>query len=142
MHATVFGPDNKTLYVPDLGTDKLMLYSFDAKKGELSPALTPFVVTEPGAGPRHFEFHPNGKIAYLIEELTGSVSVYRNQKGSLELIQNISTLPGDYDGPIGSADIHIAPDGKFLYASNRGASNTIIFNFLFQLLSRDTVVQR
>ena len=125
VHATVFGPDNKTLYVPDLGTDKLMLYSFDAKKGELSPGLTPFVVTEPGAGPRHFEFHPNGKIAYLIEELTGSVSVYRNQKGSLELIQNISTLPGDYDGPIGSADIHIAPDGKFLYASNRGASNTI-----------------
>lgn len=125
VHATVLSPDNKYLFVPDLGIDKVMIYTFDAKTGKLSEAPTPFEMTEPGAGPRHFEFHPNGKYAYLIEELTGSVSVYQYEKGQLSLLQNISALPGDYSGPVGSADIHVSPDGKFLYVSNRGESHTI-----------------
>ena len=77
VHATVLSKDNKTLYVPDLGLDKLMLYSFNNKTGKLSEHPMPFVATEPGAGPRHFDIHPNGKFAYLIEELTGSVSVFQ-----------------------------------------------------------------
>jgi 6-phosphogluconolactonase len=86
----------------------------------------PFSSTKPGAGPRHFDIHPNGKFAYLMEEMAGSVSVYRVlQKGSLELLQNISSLPADFNGIIGSADIHVSPDGKFLYCSNRGESNSI-----------------
>jgi 6-phosphogluconolactonase len=125
VHATVFSPDNKFLFVPDLGIDKVMIYGFDAKKGLLSEADASFEMTEAGAGPRHFEFHPNGRFAYLIEELTGSVSAYQYEKGQLTLLQNISALPGDYSGPIGSADIHVSPDGKFLYASNRGESNSI-----------------
>jgi len=78
-----------------------------------------------GAGPRHLTFHPNNKYAYLIEELTGTISAYNYKNGKFGLLQNIPAIPPDYMGPIGSADIHVSPDGKFLYASNRGESNTI-----------------
>ncbi len=126
VHATVLSKDNKTLYVPDLGMDKLMLYKFNNKTGELSEASMQFVTTEPGTGPRHFDIHPNGKFAYLMEELTGTVSVFQVLKdGGLYLLQNISALPRFFLGIVGSADIHVSPDGKFLYCSNRGESNSI-----------------
>jgi 6-phosphogluconolactonase len=126
VHSTFLNPNNKVLYVPDLGIDKVMIYNFDNKKGKLKSAANPFVITEPGAGPRHIDIHPNGKYAYLMEEMTGSISVYKVEKGGfLSLLQNISGLPRDFNGAIGSADIHVSPDGKFLYCSNRGESNTI-----------------
>ncbi len=126
VHATVLNKNNKILYVPDLGLDEVMLYNLDNKTGKLKEFVPPFVATEPGAGPRHIDIHPNGKYAYLMEELTGSVSVYEIEKnGYLSLVQNISGLPRDFEGAIGSADIHVSPDGKFLYCSNRGESNTI-----------------
>jgi 6-phosphogluconolactonase len=126
VHSTFISNDNKTLYVSDLGTDKLMMYQFNNKSGKLSAAPMPFVSTKPGSGPRHFDIHPNGKFAYLMEELSGGVSVFQLQKnGGLSFIQNISGLPRDFSGIIGSADIHVSPDGKFLYCSNRGESNTI-----------------
>lgn len=122
-HSTVFSPDNNYLFAADLGIDKLMFYRFNSKTGKLVD--TNFVMTEPGAGPRHFAFHPKKKSIYLVEELTGSVSSYYFFKGRMVLQQNISALPPEYNGPIGSADIHVSPDGKFLYVSNRGESNTI-----------------
>lgn len=126
VHATFISPNNKMLYVPDLGMDKVMIYKFDAKTGKLKESDPAFVMTEPGAGPRHIDVHPNGKFAYLMEELTGSVSSYSIEKdGYLNLIQNISGLPRDFIGTVGSADIHVSPDGKFLYCSNRGESNSI-----------------
>jgi len=127
VHATVFSPDNKYVLVPDLGIDKVMIYAFNKRTGALTPAATPFVMTKPGSGPRHLEFHPNKKFVYLVEELTGSISAYRYQAktGALELLQNISTLPPEFMGFAGSADIHVSPDGRFLYASNRGQSHTI-----------------
>ena len=125
MHCTVFSNDNKYLFAADLGIDKFMIYSFDEKNGKLKESNPAFVMTEPGAGPRHLTFHPTNKYAYLIEELTGTISAYRYAKGNFELLQNISALPADFMGSIGSADIHISPDGKFLYASNRGDLNTI-----------------
>lgn len=126
VHATVLNKNNKTLYVPDLGLDEVVLYNLDTKKGKLKEFDPPFVGTEPGAGPRHIDIHPNGNYAYLMEELTGSISVYKIEKdGYLSLVQNISGLPRDFDGAVGSADIHVSPDGKFLYCSNRGESNTI-----------------
>lgn len=129
VHSTVFSKDNKYLFAADLGIDKLVIYSFNEKTGTLVETDPGFVMTEAGAGPRHFTFHPNNKFVYLIEELTGTVSSYRYSNGRFELLQDISALPADYMGPIGSADIHTSPDGKFLYASNRGESNTIaIFN--------------
>jgi 6-phosphogluconolactonase len=125
VHSTVFSPDNKFVFTPDLGIDKVMIYAFDPKKGTLAAAKQPYEMTEPGAGPRHFDFHPNGKFAYLIEEMSGGISVYKYAKGALTLVQNLSSLQGDFAGNIGAADIHVSKDGKFLYVSNRGDANTI-----------------
>jgi 6-phosphogluconolactonase len=125
MHCAIFSKDNKYLFAADLGTDKVMIYSFDEKTGKLSESNPSFIMTEAGAGPRHLTFHPNNKFAYLVEELTGTISVYNYKNGKFALLQNASALPVDYMGSIGSADIHVSADGRFLYASNRGESNTI-----------------
>lgn len=125
VHSTVFSPDYKYLFVSDLGMDKIMAYSFNAGNGKVSPAPTPFMQTSPGAGPRHFTFHPNGKYAYLVEELSATVSAYSYKDGKLTFLQRISALPDNFTGTKGAADIHVSPDGKFLYSSNRGTSNTI-----------------
>jgi 6-phosphogluconolactonase len=123
VHATVLSADNKYLFVPDLGIDKVMVYAIDKKKGLLN--FTSSAASEAGSGPRHFTFHPNNKFAYLIEELTGTVVFYEVNKGTLKFIQRINAMPKDFTGAIGSADIHVSPDGRFLYCSNRGESNTI-----------------
>ena len=125
VHCTYISPDNHYLFVPDLGIDKVMIYSFDQKTGKLEEGKQPFSLSTPGAGPRHFTFHPNGKYAYLIEELTGHVVAYKYDNGTLSELQRISTTPEGQTGYRGSADIHVSPDGKFLYASNRGDFNTI-----------------
>ena len=126
VHSTNFSPDYKYLFVPDLGLDKVMIYSFDDKNGELKEGTPAFVETKPGSGPRHFAFHPSGKYAYLMTEMAGNVEVFTyDKRGGLKSIQSISAIPPDYTGSVGSADIHVSPDGKFLYASNRGESNTI-----------------
>ncbi len=126
VHATVLSPDQQFVFVPDLGTDKIMIYRFNPQAAlPLSPAAIPFVALNPGSGPRHFTFHPSKPYAYVIEELAGNVSAYRYDKGKLTFLQRLSSHPKGYAGDIGSADIHISPDGKFLYASNRGASNTL-----------------
>jgi 6-phosphogluconolactonase len=123
VHATVLSADSKYLYAPDLGIDKIMIYAFDKNKGILN--FSSSAASEAGSGPRHFTFHPNNTYAYLMEELTGTVVFYEVQKGTLKFQQRISALPTDFTGAMGSADIHVSPDGKFLYCSNRGESNTI-----------------
>jgi 6-phosphogluconolactonase len=123
VHATVLSPDNNFLFVPDLGMDKVMVYEFDKKNKILKQ--TSSTKSEPGSGPRHFTFHPNKKYAYLIEELSGTVVSYIVKNGILTNVQRISCLPNDFKGAIGSADIHVSLDGKFLYCSNRGESNSI-----------------
>lgn len=125
VHSTVFSPDDKYIFVPDLGIDKVMIYAFNAGSGKPEPAPVPFAATTPGSGPRHFTFHPNGKLAYLIEEMGGAVSAYKYSDGKLILIQNISTYPAGFTGKKWSADIHVSPDGKFLYATNRQPANSI-----------------
>jgi 6-phosphogluconolactonase len=131
VHAAVFSPDQRLLLVPDLGIDKVMLYRFDPafwKKPLTASKKQPFVKTKPGSGPRHITFHPRLPYVYLIEELQGTVSVFQYNQDTLKFIQNISSHPADYTGGKGSADIHVSPDGKFLYASNRGdAHNIAIF---------------
>ncbi|RYF88290.1 MAG: lactonase family protein [Chitinophagaceae bacterium] len=127
VHATVFSPDGNFLLVPDLGTDKLMMYRFDQKTGGLKPAANAYAASSPGAGPRHVAFHPSNKFVYLVEELTGTIAAYRYgaAEGSLTLLQNIASTPPAFTGFAGSADVHVAPNGKFLYASNRGDANNI-----------------
>jgi len=124
VHATVFSPDGKYLLAPDLGIDQIVMYAFNAKTGFLKPKKEHVKVT-PGSGPRHLDFHPNGKWAYLAQELSGTVTAFKYDKGELLEQQQISMLPADYDGAATSADIHVSPNGRFLYASNRNPSNTI-----------------
>lgn len=126
VHCTIFSPDEKYLFVSDLGIDKVMTYSFNSKTGQLSPAPIPFTEIEAGDGPRHITFTPSGKYAYLATEMRGGIEAYKYHKtGQLESIQHISALPPDYNGPADGADIHVSPDGRFLYASTRGKSNAI-----------------
>ncbi len=126
VHAAVFSPDQRWLFTPDLGIDAVMVYPFTPTAANpLSEKKSTTVKTLPGNGPRHLVFHPNKKWAYLIEELSGSVATYNYANGKLSFLQRLSTHPAGYKGALGSADIHVSPDGKFLYASNRGDANTI-----------------
>ena len=126
VHSTVFTPDEKYLLVADLGMDKIMSYAFNPGNGMvLEPAPFPFTTTEPGSGPRHLVFHPKKSMTYLMEELSGTVAVFNYDDGKLELIERVPTHTADFKGNIGSADVHVSPDGKFLYASNRGDQNSI-----------------
>lgn len=131
VHSATIAPDNRFVYVADLGTDKLHIYETDVKNSTVKPAQTPYATVKPGSGPRHFTFHPNGKFAYLVEELTSSVAVFgRDAKtGALTLLSDaIKTLPTDFSGQNTSADIHVDPSGRFLYQSNRGRNRLAIFS--------------
>lgn len=125
VHCTLLSDDNRNLFVPDLGMDKVMIYEFDEKKGSLKPTEQAYVASIPGSGPRHFTIHPNNKFAYLIEEMSGTVVAYQYNNGNLRAMQRVTTVQKTDTGFIGSADIHVSNDGRFLYASNRGGNNTI-----------------
>ncbi len=127
VHATVLSPDNNYLYVPDLGTDKVNIYNVDiTKSAPLTLANPAFASVDAGNGPRHFTFHPNGKFAYLIQEMTGNVEVFGYKKGKLYPKQSVALPPQGYKGPIDAADIHISPDGQFLYGSLRGDIDEVV----------------
>jgi len=128
MHAAVISPDNKYLFAPNLGIDKIGVYHFDAEASSnpLTPAEPAFINLPTGSGPRHFVFHPDGKHAYLIQELDGGITSYDYHDGKLSPIQTVSFKPDDFEGTFGGADIHISPDGRFLYGSNRSGINEIV----------------
>ncbi len=127
VHSVVLSPNNHFLMVPDLGIDKIMVYRYNpANNVPLTPAKPAFAAVKPGAGPRHLVFHPNGKFAYLTEEMSGTVEVFSYGEGKLSSLQTITMLSVGFKGKVGAADIHISPDGKFLYASNRGDANEIV----------------
>ena len=128
VHSTVISPDNKYLLVPDLGTDKVWIYRFDSGKNSkpLTPGIPSFISVKAGSGPRHITFHPNSKYVYLVHEMAGMVTAFDYKNGMLIEKQTITMLPPDFKGSIGAADIHVSPDGKFLYASNRGSANELV----------------
>ena len=126
VHSVVLSPDDKYLLVPDLGVDKVFQYKVDVSKPEaLTPAAQPFTTVKPGGGPRHLTFHPNGKYAYLVLELEASVAVFDYKDGKLQHKQTITMIAPDFKGEVSAADVHISPDGKFLYASNRKDADQI-----------------
>jgi len=127
VHSVNIAKNNRDVFVPDLGIDQIKTYQLNAQTGKLTPGNPPFVAVEPGAGPRHFAFHPNQKFAYAILELSASVVAYRYEQGKLTPIQTIGTLPSDYQGPKSCADIHVSSDGKFLYGSNRGHNSIVVY---------------
>lgn len=126
VHATVFSPQGDYLLSPDLGMDKVMIYSFKGTPvSPLNESKVSFAKATPGGGPRHLSFHPNGRWAYLMEEMSGSVMAFDYSKGKLSQKQRVFSHPDTAKGSFGSADIHVSPDGKFLYASNRAAENNL-----------------
>lgn len=131
IHATIPAPDNKFIFVSDLGTDKVYSYSFSPSDGRIATAQKPEVMVKPGSGPRHLTFHPNGKYAYASEELTSTVAVfsYNASTGALDIIQDsVRSLPESYKGTNTAADIHTDPKGRFLYMSNRGHDAIAVYS--------------
>lgn len=126
VHCTYISPDNKHLFVADLGTDEVYQYNFSQKDTALATQESGVYKTTLGAGPRHITFHPGGEYAYLINELNGTVEAFSYFEGDLEPLQTISTLPEGYEGAISGADIHVSPDGNYLYASSREDLNNIV----------------
>ncbi len=126
-HEAVFSPDEKFVFTPDLGNDRLYQYKYNStdEKNVLTESDSPYYTIDDGFGPRHIIFSPNGKTAYLINELSGQIIVYSYNNGKLNPVQTIaSTTTGDKNDR-GSAEIAITPNGKFLYTTNRGAANDI-----------------
>ena len=129
-HSATISPDNRFVFVADLGMDKVMIYAFDTESGTLAPNHEqPWARVKSGAGPRHFAFHPGGHYAYLVNELDSTLVVfdYDEKKGTLCGVQTVSTLPSDFEGRNHPADIHVHPSGRFVYASNRGHDSIAIF---------------
>ena len=112
------------MLVATLGNDRVNQFTFDAATGRLAPNTPPAVEVKAKAGPRHFVFHPGGKLVYVIGELDGVVYVfdYDAGTGTLTAKQTASALPPDFQGKPSAADLHITPDGRFLYASERTSS--------------------
>jgi 6-phosphogluconolactonase len=129
-HAVVLSPDNRFLFVPDLGADRVRILRFDSSNGSLTPNTPADVAVKPGVGPRHFTFSPNGRFAYVICEMGSLVVAFRydSSAGSLTEIQTASTLPDGFTGENNSAEIEVDPSGRFLYASNRGHDSIAVFS--------------
>ena len=130
VHSTVLSPDGRFLFASDLGTDKVNIYKVDYDKpNPLTSGNPEYTSVEAGSGPRHFVFHPNGKFAYLIQEIAGSVDVFDYNDGKLIEKQSVTLTSSKFnskDGTPDSADIHISPDGKFLYGSLRSNINELV----------------
>jgi 6-phosphogluconolactonase len=128
-HSVTLDVSNRFAYIPDLGLDKVMIYSFDPERGKLKPHDQPWLETKPGAGPRHFVFHPDGTYAYLINELDSTIVSlgYDRKAGTLEEIQTAPALPESFEGKSTCADIHVDPSGRFLFGSNRGHDSIVIY---------------
>jgi 6-phosphogluconolactonase len=128
-HSINIDAANRFAFAPDLGIDKVMIYRLDLARGKLEPSDQRFVRLQAGAGPRHFDFHPGGGYAYVINELGSTVTAfaYDASSGSLRELQTVSTLPDDFAGTSHTADVHVAPSGRFLYGSNRGHGSIAVF---------------
>jgi len=128
-HCAYVSPDDKHLYVVDLGIDRIKTYEIDYIHMKLIPKPDCDGMTKPGTGPRHITIDQEGKYAYVIEELASSISVFERDRvtGALHPIQDIKTVPDDFTETNYCADIHIDPSGKYLYGSNRGHDSLAIF---------------
>lgn len=126
VHTAVLSPDEKYVLYTDLGTDKINITKYKGgKNNPIVPANPAFVSVTPGYGPRHLAFSNNRKTMYLITEMGSSVIVFDYNNGKPKQRQDITLLPDGFKGETGAADIHISPNGLFLYASNRGDANDI-----------------
>ena len=128
-HAIAADASNRFVFATVLGGDHVMQLRFDETSGRLTPNDPPILKTRDGAGPRHLIFHPNGRFVYLLNELDASLDVLAldAQRGTLAHEQSIDTLPSGFDGKPWAADLHLTPDGRFLYSSERRSSTLAAF---------------
>jgi 6-phosphogluconolactonase len=123
-------PDNRFAMATDLGTDEVLVYRLSHKTGDLSASDPAFLKLEPGSGPRHLDFHPNSRFVYVLSELQSKINVfsYDSQQGALRNLQSIATVPKEFSGTNYPAEIRVHPNGKFLFASNRGHDSIAVFS--------------
>ena len=128
-HCANVSPDNRFALVNDLGLDEVLIFKLDPAKGQITPNDPPFGKVPPGAGPRHLAFAPNGKFAYVVNEMQSSTTAFSwdAARGALTAIQTISDLPHPVSGNSG-AEIAVHPSGKFVYSSNRGHDSLAVFS--------------
>lgn len=127
-HCAAVDPNGKYVVVPDLGRDRLYVYSLSSY-ANLSPNKPAYIDSAPGAGPRHFAFHSNGKLGFAMNELNSTITSYRYdaERGVLNVIESQSTLPADFKGENTTAEVRVHPNGKFVYGSNRGHDSIAAF---------------
>ncbi|GAB9467312.1 hypothetical protein Gpo141_00004662 [Globisporangium polare] len=143
LHSTTWVPGTQLVFAADLGNDQIVQYKLDATNKKLDNSTLPIIKRPPGSGPRHMDIHPSGKIAYVVDELSNTIGVFPlNADKSLphSAIQNITTLPADFNGTSASADIHVSADGRFVYSSNRGHDSIAIFEVTSQATGELAVV--
>src|SRR5215471_17687430 len=128
-HATVMSPDNKHLFVADLGLDQVFGYRFDPARGGMATDEPTITKVAPGSGPRHLAFRPDGRFLYVLNEIACTVTAYRYDaaKGTAEEIQTLPTIPADFTGNKSGAEIFVHRSGNYLYASNRGHDTIVMF---------------
>ncbi|WP_430365004.1 lactonase family protein [Trinickia sp. NRRL B-1857] len=150
VHSTVFAPDGRYLFAQDLGNDKLYEYRYtnDGSRGLISPVPEGYTQMPPGSGPRHLIFDAAGHYAYLTSELAGTVTTLQYANGKLRPLQVVRLTAPGFKGKIGAGAIHLSPDGKFLYATNRGDVNEIVvfsvdpYDGLLKLVGRYSTLGR
>jgi 6-phosphogluconolactonase len=125
-HGVYFDNTNSLLFVPDLGLDKILIHPFGAKTSKTGAPLPPFALA-PGAGPRHMAFSPDGKNAYIIDELANTITAASYSHGKFETLAIVPTLPAEFKGNSSTAEVEVHPDGNFVYGSNRGHDSIAVF---------------
>jgi 6-phosphogluconolactonase len=128
-HDVVLTPGNRFAVVADLGLDKLLVYRYDPLNGKLSPNDPPSGSVKPGSGPRHIALHPNGRWAYVIDEMANTITAFDwdGNKGSFHELQTVPTLPKDFRGENSTAELVIDHKGRYLYGSNRGHDSIAVY---------------
>jgi len=128
-HGATFSPDERFLFVPDLGLDRLARYRFNHADGTLTPGDPPFTALKPGSGPRHLVFAPNGQQAYAVSELASTVTEFTFDAATGRLTEKavFPLLPANFQGQSTAAELAVHPNGRFLYASNRGHDSLAVF---------------
>lgn len=126
-HSAFFSPDNRFVFIPDLGLDRIVAYRLNTEEGKLE--FHGDTALHPGAGPRHMAFHPSGAYAYVINELDSTVTSFRYDAaaGTLQTLEVVSTLPDGYEGESYCAEVQVSPDGAYLYGSNRGHDSIVVY---------------
>ena len=127
-HSSLFTADGKFLVSADLGTDKVDFYEYSADSNAYVHAKQGFVQMNPGFGPRHFDFSPDGRFIYVMNEMGSAVTVLQKDSGEYRIIQTLSSIPSDFKGENTGADIHLSKDGRFVYCSNRGHNSIAVFS--------------